>query len=274
MLLTLFSIFIRIVSNSYINVFQKILSSFGQRSSSINFYTYLGLTLISLCFLFGSSYSYELLINVLIMGLLGALGNYFIIKALSVGELSVLAPINSYKPVVALFAGIFFLKEIPSFISVIAIVLIILGTFILYDSKINTTKMAVFYRILALIFSGTEAIFIKKVIILTNVNQSFALWAISGLIFSLFFILKPNVDLKLKSYKYQLFLILSVALMQYSTNFVFSKINVSSALAIFQLSTILSVFLGAEIFKEKNLKRKIIASCVMIFGAIILILYS
>ena len=79
---------------------------------------------------------------------------------------------------------------------------------------------------------------------------------------------KPEI----KSYKYQLFLIFAVGIMQYSTNFVFACMNVSYALALFQLSTLLSVFLGANIFKEKNLKNKIIGSVIMVIGAVILIL--
>ena len=60
--------------------------------------------------------------------------------------------------------------------------------------------------------------------------------------------------------------------MQYSTNYVFSKINVAHALALFQLSTIISIFLGVNIFKEESLIKKLIASIIMIFGATLLIL--
>ena len=48
--------------------------------------------------------------------------------------------------------------------------------------------------------------------------------------------------------------------------------NVAYALALFQLSTILSVFLGANVFKEKELTRKLLASFIMILGAVIIIL--
>lgn len=61
--------------------------------------------------------------------------------------------------------------------------------------------------------------------------------------------------------------------MQYSTNFVFARMNVSYALALFQLSTLLSVFLGVNIFNEKGLKKKIAGSIIMITGAVILILW-
>ena len=273
MLSVLSGISTRIISNSYLNVFQKILTNQNNKPSVINFYTYLGLTLLCLCLIpfFKLIITTSLILNFIIMGLLGALGNYFIIKALSIGELSSLAPINSYKPIVALIFAFFYLKEIPSLIAFSGILLIILGTYILHFGR-QYNKKAIFYRVLALIFSGSEAVFIKKIILLTNIPTSFALWAISGLIFSFIFIIGNKHKEKLPSAKYLILLIFSVAIMQYSTNFVFSKINVSYALALFQLSTLLSVFLGVNIFKEEGLKRKIIASLIMIFGAIVIIL--
>lgn len=274
MISVLFGVFIRIFSNSYLNVFQKLLTNKGMKPSAINFYTYFGLTCLGVCCLSGLSFSSEIITNTIIIGVLGALGNYYIIKALSLGELSSLAPINSYKPIVALIIGFLYLKEIPSISAFAGILLIILGTYFLYDKVKFSNKKAVFYRVLALIFSGSEAIFIKKVILLTDVKTSFFLWACAGFIFSLIFILISRPKLKIASLKYQSLLILSVALMQYSTNFVFSKINVSCALALFQLSTLLSIFLGANIFNETNLKRKLIASIIMIFGAVIIILFK
>ena len=263
----------RIVSNSYLNVFQKILTNDGNKPSVVNFYTYLGLTILGILLIpfICVQFSTEIVFNFLCMGILGALGNYFIIKALSVGELSSLAPINSYKPVVALIIAYFYLNEVPSLFAILGILFIIFGTYIL-NKSISSNKLAIFYRVLALIFSGTEAVFIKKIILLTNIPTSFMLWAVSGLIFSLALVIKSKPDKKLPNIKYLLLLILSVAIMQYSTNFVFSKINVSYALALFQLSTLLSVFLGVNIFKEEDLKRKLIASFIMILGAITIIL--
>ena len=274
MIFVISGVITRIVSNSFLNVFQKILTNKGNKPSVVNFYTYLGLTIIGLCFIphINFNFNAEVIINFLCMGILGALGNYFIIKALSLGELSSLAPINSYKPVVALIIAFFYLKEIPSITAIFGILLIILGTYVLHIGGKYNNKKAVFYRILALIFSGSEAVFIKKIILLTNIPTSFALWAFSGLMFSLLFLLCSKHKPTLTTAKYLLLLILSVGLMQYSTNFVFSKINVAYALALFQLSTLLSVFLGINIFKEEGLKRKIIASVIMIIGAVIIII--
>ncbi len=265
-------ILIRILSNSYLNVFQKFLTNRKEHPSVINFYTYLGLTVLGLFTCPSPSFTHEIISNLLIMGLLGALGNYFIIKALSCGELSSLAPINSYKPIVALIFGIILLNEIPGITEIIGIILIILGTLILGKSK-TLYSTATLYRFLALIFSGIEAIFIKKIIILTDIPTSFLLWALASLIFTAFFAItsKHPIKLKKENIKFQFVLIILVALMQYSTNYVFSKMNVAYALALFQLSTILSVFLGVNIFQEKGLIRKLVASFIMIIGAIILI---
>lgn len=270
----IFGVSVRILSNSYLNVFQKILTSNNIKASVINLYTYIGLSVISiLLFPFVNiTFSHALLLNFLTMGFLGALGNYFIIKALSIGELSSLAPINSYKPVVALIIAYLYLKEVPSLSAILGIILIITGTYILFEHRGDCNTKAVLYRIMALIFSGTEAVFIKKIILLTNIPTSFILWALSGLIFSFIFVFLKKQNLRLPNKKYLFFLILSVAMMQYSTNYVFSKINVSYALALFQLSTILSIFLGINIFHEKGFVRKIIASSIMIIGAIVIIL--
>lgn len=271
MLSIILGILIRISSNSYSNVFQKLITNNGEKASTINFWTYFGLTTLSIALIPYLVISPEIIWNAIIMGILGCLGNYYIIKALSCGELSTLAPINSYKPIVALFFGIFLLHEIPKINDIWGISLIILGTFLLVNKKF-IFSIACTYRFLALIFSGTEAIFIKKIILLSNIHSSFFYWALAGFIFSSLVTLKHTIKIHESNIKPQLLLIIMVAIMQYSTNFVFSKINVSHALALFQLSTILSVFLGVNIFKETDLLRKLLASLIMLAGATILIL--
>lgn len=275
MFYTIFAILVRILSNSYLNVFQKLLTGLGQKSSVVNFYTYLGLGVIALFIMSLNSVNFtpELLLNVFAMGALGALGNYFIIKALSIGELSTLAPINSYKPVVALLAGMIYLKETPSLNALYGIFLIIAGTYFIFGGKKGEYNLkAVFYRLLALIFSGTEAVFIKKIILLSDITSAFVYWVFAGLLFAALFALPARKSLKISSIKYQIFLIIMVALMQYSTNFVFARMNVSYALALFQLSTLYSVFLGASVFHEEGFRRKILAALMMVAGAVCIIL--
>ena len=269
----LISIISRIFSNSYINVCQKFLTIKGEYPSVVNFYTYLGLTLIGLIGCQKPIFSIEILYNFFIMGLLGTLGNYFIIKALAIGELSTLASINSYKPIVALIFGIFLLNEIPGTKELIGILFILAGTFFLHKN-ITFFNKATLFRFLALLLSGTEALFIKKIISLTDIPSSFFYWALASFTFTFFFAItsRHSISIKKENIKFQILLVILVAIMQYSTNYVFAHMNVAYALALFQLSTLVSIFLGTNIFKESGFVKKVIASTIMLLGSIIIII--
>ena len=127
---------------------------------------------------------------------------------------------------------------------------------------------------LALIFSASEAIFIKKIILLSSIQSCFLYWTVAGLVFALIFALFSGhkISIKKENFKAQLCLIMLVAIMQYSTNYVFAKMNVAYALALFQLSTILSVIVGATTFKEGQITRKLIGASIMAIGAVCIIL--
>lgn len=277
MLTILSALGLRIFSNPYSNVLQKKLTQSGVSPEQINFMTYMGLSLFCLIFVYNidiipqAAWLYGV-----IGGLLGALGNAFLIKALKYGELSVLGPINSYKPIVAMILGIFILGEFPSLLGLFGIFLIIGGSYFIFDKgSFNFDifgRKDVQYRFLALICTGCEAVFIKNVINLTDITVSFVFWCLFGFIFSSLF-----TKLKFKAISENnmfviLGLIISMGVMQWSTNFVFQHMNVSYALALFQLSTLLSVFLGWKVFKEKHTKRRLLGAVIMMCGAIVLIL--
>lgn len=282
-LLILFLV-IRILSNPIANVFQKKLAV-ENSSLTINFCTY---TILSLCCLpfvytvFSETYSLYFWFIVFLCGFLCTLGILCIIKAINIGELSVIGPINSYKSVVGLVASLFLLKEIPSLIGMLGIFLIIWGSKFIFQSSQEGFSFKLFkrkdiqYRIIALVLTGIEAAFLKQIIIMSSVEAGFILWCFIGAFWSTIFILitKKRFSLEKKSnYIQVIFIALCLGLMQYSTNFVFEKMNVGYALALFQLSSLVTVFLGYEIFKEKNLKEKIIGTCIMILGSVLIILH-
>ena len=62
--------------------------------------------------------------------------------------------------------------------------------------------------------------------------------------------------------------------MQYTTNYVFSHMNVGYALALFQLSTIVSIFLGYRIFRETDIRRKLLGAIIMVVGSVVIILWN
>lgn len=62
--------------------------------------------------------------------------------------------------------------------------------------------------------------------------------------------------------------------MQYTTNYVFAHMNVGYALALFQLSTVVSIFLGWRIFNETDIRKKLLGAVIMIAGSVMIILLN
>jgi len=281
MAIIILAILIRIFSNSMSNVIQKQLTSFGIGAYFINFIMYLGLTLICLPFVnFAnlSGLSAVVWVSAILGGLFGALGNSYLVKALQKGDLSVLGPINAYKSVVAMLFAIILLREIPTIYGIFGIILIIWGSYFVFATQKEGFSLALFkrqdirFRIYALIFTAIEAVFIKNVIVNSDINTAFFMWCVFGCLFTIrkedLSVLTPRV------WKRLILVIVFMGLMQYSTNYVFSKINVSYGLALFQLSTILNVFLGWKYFKEKDILKKLTGSIIMVAGSAVLILFG
>jgi len=65
--------------------------------------------------------------------------------------------------------------------------------------------------------------------------------------------------------------VLCIGTMQYTTNYVFDRMNVGYALALFQLSTIVSILLGYKIFREQAIGRKLLGAVIMIVGSVLII---
>ncbi|HIT55216.1 TPA: hypothetical protein IAA92_03050 [Candidatus Galligastranaerophilus intestinigallinarum] len=60
--------------------------------------------------------------------------------------------------------------------------------------------------------------------------------------------------------------------MQLSTNYVFENFNVGLSLALFQLSSVVSLFLGFKFLNEKGILRKTTGTIIMIIGSILILL--
>lgn len=292
MLLIIFSTFTRILSNSFLGVFQKKLAGLSFSSNFINFISYCLLFISLIIFLpLKSGYtanfniSEQIFIFAFLTGLTGAIGNALQIKALKLGELSILAPINSYKIIFSIFFSFFILHEIPSLAAFLGIILIIFGSYFIFDTTKEgfcfslLKRKDIQYRIYAVFFTGLEAIFIKKMILLSDSFMALILWAFSTAVFSFLFLFSNTEKIAFKkidfkSLKLFFYLTLCLGIMQLSTNILFKLINVSYALSLFQLSSVLSVFLGYKIFKEKSFIKKLTGSFIMVIGASIVIIFS
>lgn len=279
------AVILRILSNPIANVLQKQLTQKGKSPLSVNFVTYFLLSIF--CLMFASKVNWLNLSSTFWLysvsgGLFGALGNAFLIKALQNGELSVLGPINSYKSVVGMIVGVLVLHEMPTLWGIFGVFLIIYGSYFIFDTLEERFSFQLLerkdiqYRLLALVLTAIEAVFIKKIILESSVLIAFIVWCFFGAAFSFLLLLASGQDklssIKLKDIGKFFMLIFCIGAMQLSTNYVFNHMNVGYALALFQLSTLFSVGFGHKFFKEKNIRKKFLGAAIMMLGSIIIIL--
>jgi drug/metabolite transporter (DMT)-like permease len=286
--LTIVAVIIRILVNPFSNVLQKQITIKGQHPLFINLFTYLVLAVISTVLIFNisvqsldSSFWWYSLVG----GITGALGNGFIIKALEKGDLSVLGPINAYKSIIGMVFAYLLIKEVPNTWGLLGMALIIIGSYFVLDTTEEKFSWKLFktpdiqYRLAALILTGIQAVLDKKVIEHSNLEIAFAGWSIFGAGFSFVFILFTKVSIKQEINKFNKSILLkytllvsTVGLMLASTNYTLSHMPVGYALALFQLSILLSVVLGHRLFNELHLAKKLIGASIMIIGSAMIIL--
>jgi drug/metabolite transporter (DMT)-like permease len=287
-LLTSLAVLLRIISNPVGNVFQKQLTSKGNHPLLVNFLTYFLLSFICIAIAINVPWKElprQFWLYSILGGIVGAAGNGFLVKALQKGDLSVLGPINAYKSIVGIIVGIFLLGEIPSMWGVLGIALIIYGSYFVLDTTEERFSWALLkkkeiqFRLWAMVLTAIEAVFVKKVILASSTTIAFMSWCWFGAFFSFILLLMYGLDVKEEIQKinypelskYAL-LVLCIGTMQFTTNYAFDHMSVGYALALFQLSIIVSVLLGHRIFKEADIRKKLIGSAIMIAGSVVIIL--
>ncbi len=280
-LLNIIAILFRIFSNSFSNVFQKKLTKSGEAATCINCINYILMSLISIPLLLLVNFSLitpEFWLYAIAGGITGAIGNCFMVLALKQGELSVLGPINSYKAIVGMIFGIFLLHEYPNIYGLLGIGLIIIGSYFILESPKALLRKDIQYRIYALIFTAIEAVFIKKVIILSSIASSFIISSFLGAIFSyLIMRILENEKLHIPTKKNSIMYISTTfcfAIMTFTTAYVFKYMNVGYALSLFQLSIILNVILGYKLFNEKKLIKKLLGSLIILIGSAAILIFG
>lgn len=264
------------------NVYQKILANKGANSIFVVFITYLFLGIILLPFSFFIKYGniekgFWLFIT--IASILDGAGNILLVKSLETTELSVFGPINSLKPAIALLLSVILLNEIPSARGGAGVFLIIIGTVIITYKKTAKTKISkgVIYRISGILFSSLGAAFSKKAIILSSPEITMIFWTLIVTPIMLIALstdlnkIRRNITIMIGNKRIYIFLIIFYSLMQYLTLLCFKYTFVGYSLAVFQLSSIVSIILGYKYFNERGMKKKVFCSGIMIFGALLIL---
>ena len=301
MFYTLVALVVRIFANPAASLFRKKLTlpgagcpggagCLGNDPSVVNLVTYVVLSVACVPWALGVDWgamSRDFWWNCLLVGLFGGVGNAYVVKALQCGELSVLGPVNSWKSVVGMAVGVVVLGEVPGVWGLVGVALIIGGSyFVLVRTGERFSwrllgRRDIRYRLWAMILTAVEAVFIKQVIVLSSTGVSFIIWCWFGGAMAAAVALIPARGRRGKVFSFRagdLPLYLGVAacvgLSQYSTNAVFAGMDVGYALALFQLSAVVSVLLGWKVFRESGIVRKLIGSAIMIAGSVVIILLN
>jgi drug/metabolite transporter (DMT)-like permease len=215
-------------------------------------------------------------------------GNTLLVQALRLSDLSVLGPINAYKSVVSLAPGVVLLHEVPHAAGLAGIALILGGSYFLVDKQVNRPGRNLFvrffrdrgiqYRLAALVFSAIEAVFLKRALLASGPLVTFAFWSLLGAGLATFGVgilrgaeIRTEVARAALNWKPYILLTLTTGLMQLASLITFQAFAVGYALALFQMSTLLTVILGHRLFQEAHFWERMLGSLVMVAGAVLII---
>jgi drug/metabolite transporter (DMT)-like permease len=286
--ITTFAVLIRIVANPLSNVFQKQLTHRSADPLFVISATYGFLSLICLVFwpqLRFTGLPMAFWQSMLVVGLFAMVGNVFLVKALHIGDLSVLGPINAYKSVVGLIVGIFLLNEIPGWWGLAGVLLIVAGSYVVLSNKQQRKgfswslfqRQEVKLRLAALVFSAIDGAFLKKAIVLSTPTIAFFYWCLFGFGFTFIWIVltmrnrwQEQTTLLFSQKITYLALFLTVGITQVASNVALAGMPVGYALALFQTSALVSVLFGYQFFNEQGIVRKLIGAGIMVAGAVLI----
>lgn len=292
-MLTALFVVARIVANPVSNVLQKQLT---QRAANPLFIIGVTHALLTLAVLPAAFYSASPIAlspgfwtNIAFCAALAVASNVLLVYALQTTDLSVLGPINAYKSVISFVLGIFLIGEIPTWMGAAGVLLILAGSYFVVDRGPDQSHGSAFvlffrergvqFRFAALAFSATEAIFLKKAILLSSPVTAFVYWCILGLPIAAAaaaVLLRDRWAGELRTLRQDartyLWLAAATGAMQLTTLLTFGKLQVGYSLALFQLSTLISVFLGYRYFREGQIRKRLLGSVIMAAGAALIVM--
>lgn len=279
---------LRVVSNPCSNALQKALGAAGWPSPVLLAFTHglLGPVAMVILLRAGDSLGREFWMWSVASAVLAVGANWLIIEAVRRSDLSLLGPINAYKPWVSLLPSWFLLGELPRGTDWVGMGLVLVGSLVLGGGASNAPGRSWGFfldrgaqlRFLALVFSSAEAVTLRRAISMSDPLRAFAAWVLLGFLVAVPFAWKARAacprdsGVLLRGLPAGLALALTTGLMQSSTLVVLDSLPTGVALSFFQLSAILSVFLGRAFFREPQFGRRLAGASVMSAGAVVLVL--
>ena len=198
-------------------------------------------------------------------------------KALDIGTVSKVTPVDKTSIILTLILSTIFLNEQITITKIISIILILLGTFLTIkkDDKNNNNNKWIIYAVLTAIFTSTTTILSKIGIENTNTTLiTFLRTLIVLIILMIIVIIKKKYNfLKTIKSKSWIFIILSGLSTSLSWLFYFKALSLGEASIVFpieKLSLVVSILISVLFLKEKINKKQTIGIIIIIIGTSLL----
>ena len=216
-------------------------------------------------------------------------GNFLLLRSIQRTDLSIFGPLNSYKPVVGLLLGWLILAELPTLFGVIGMAIVLLGSLLLADRSQSSAEVdqrrsyfginqpGVRDRLIAVALTAAGSIFLKLAMQYRDTVTSLAAWSLVSWLLALGWLLIDRGSasknfVRVAMQRNLIGIAASMIAMQGLTIMVFQAMNVGYSLALFQLGSLVSVYLGHKLFGEVDLYRRLIAASIMFVGAVVIML--
>ncbi len=280
----------RVLANPCSNAMQKVLAGRGLGPLWVIGFTHLGLGLAVLPWLLTRPLptAPDFWWNVSLSAVLATVANTLIVVAVHKADLSLVGPVNSFKPVVSLLPGWLLLGERPTIEGVLGIALVIAGSCLLNSPQSKAERWSfsrlfrdhgVQIRLAALVPSAVEAVFLKRALPHGDAFAVFAWWVVlclpavgvALLLTRGFRQIGGQLAVLRAAWLPATGLILATGLMQSCTVVTLAWLQVGYSLALFQTSSVILVVIGWGWFGERDFARRLAGSLVMAAGAAVIV---
>ncbi len=221
-------------------------------------------------------------------------GNFLLLRSIQRTDLSIFGPLSSYKPIFGMLLGWWILAELPTVFGLIGMGIVLSGSLLLTD-RLRTAPIAgsanssnkdsgVRDRLLAVALTAAASIFLKLAMKHQDALTTLAAWSLISWLMALAwlvvesqlrwnkFSLSSLRFIRVATQRVVLGIAVSMIAMQGLTILVFQAMHVGYALALFQLGSLVSVYLGHRLFGEVDFWRRLIAASIMSVGAVVIVL--
>lgn len=203
-------------------------------------------------------------------------------KALQIGDINKVVPIDKSSTVLTVLLALIFLREKITALKILAVILILIGTFLIIEKKENTNKESrnkswLLYAVLSAVFASLTSILAKIGIENVESNLGTALRTGVVLIMAWLIVFIKGEQTQIKQIPKNEFLFICLSGVATGASWLCYYKALKDGLAsvvvpIDKLSIIVSIAFSAIVFKEKLSKKALLGLLLIVAGTLMMIL--